>query len=382
MRVTLDWDDADAKEGNIERARRAVDGKPYELRRSSSGNGWHFIGYEAADDTSGGFENMMRLRDTFGDDPKRLRLDRKRWNAGSPFMQVLYRRKYMDRFEWPDAEKGYQTGHEARVVEQSDWKAAPSRERIKDPDTGRLDYPKISRLLANLRYGTQAELARKMDVSTSTVSRWVNNPDAGISEENRKELRRKARSQGIGHYKQTPDGGQAADRVKYVDPDETRRTLVEYIDVPWDTNIGDEDREYALLNTHTGSYNAAHGNRQLRHIHDDVTEHAMERLSPSMNGTSLDLDERNENFHGVSGWTREADSINYEREILDEGEADVYLDNLPEKPSKAYNPQDQPLFEVILWDDDMTELLWHVIGVWAGESVSDAVILRDNQGWW
>jgi len=385
MRVTLDWDTAAEQQDNLEAAKRAAEGNPWELRRSSSGTGWHFIGYGVANDTPGGFERMMNLRDLWGDDAKRLRLDRKRWNAGSPFMQVLYRRKYMDRTDWP-GETGYSTGNVANVVEQSDGvKASPLEEKIKTDD-GSLNYPKIARLMYD-RLGTQSAVADRLDRARSTVSGYLNDPTrlATLPSDStpKRRLRRFARSQGIGHYASTDDGGKAADDVRYIDDGDLRRTLVEYIDVPWDWEIGEADREYALLNTHTGSYNDNHSDKQLQAIHNDVTEHVLEALSPSNpeTGTKLNLDEQNTHF-SVDGWSREPDSINWEREYLDPNEQDVYLDNLPNTAGKSLNAAEQPLFEIILWDEDMTELIWHVIGVWTGSNVRNATILKDSKGWW
>lgn len=399
MRVTLDWDNDGEMAENLDAARRAFEDKPWELRQSSSGDGWHFIGYEGANDTARGFTNMMNLRETWGDDPKRLKLDRKRWSAGSPFMQVLYRRKYMDRRDFPAEDgSGYSTGNVAEVVEQNDAvKAAPESEKVKDEDTDELDYQKALNLALERKGWTASDLSDHLGSrndpriygdesggrSDSTIRAYLRGQRDVSSDAVRRWTRRQIRSKGIGHMAKTDDGGEAADDVRYIDDGDLRRTLVEYIDVPWDWEIGADDREYALLNTHTGSYNENHSDRQLHAIHDDVTNHVMEALSPSnpQTGEKLNLDAQNRNF-SVDGWSREPDSINYEAEYLDPNEHDVYLDNLPDKPSKAYNPAEQPVFEVILWDEDMTELIWHVLGVWTGESVRDAVILKDNKGWW
>lgn len=396
MRVTLDYDDPQALEDNIDAARRAFEDKPWELRRSSSGNGWHFIGYEGANDTRQGFESMMNLRETWGDDEKRRKLDRKRWAAGSPFMQVLYRRKYLDRRDFPDEDgSGYSTGLEAEVIEQNDAvKAAPEREKIKDEDTGRLDYQRMLTLVREETGLTQREVAEKTrlktyrtepggGISRSTVSAYERGERRVAAESLQRWLRRTARSRGIGHYAETESGGRAAEDVRYIDDGQLRRVLVEYVDVPWDWEIGEEDREYALLNVHTGSYNEAHGDRQLHMIHEDVTNHVMDCLSPENpeTGTRLNLDPQNTHF-SVDNWTREPDSVNYEAEYLDPGEDEVYIDNLPSVSQTDYNPHEQPIFEVILWDEDMTELLWQVLGVWSGSSVGDATILKDSRGWW
>jgi DNA-binding transcriptional regulator YiaG len=297
-------------------------------------------------------------------------------------MQVLYRRKYMDRHDYPTEDAGYSTGLEAEVVEQSPGvKAAPERERIKD-DSGRLNYRKIASLLRERYQGGTSELARKMDVSRSSVYRWMDGTNEP-SKTHQKGLRRKARSQGIGHYRETEDGsGEAADDVRYIDADDERRTLVEYVDVPWDWDIGGDDREYALLNIHTGSYNANHTDQQLHQIHDEVADRAMQLLSPTNDqGQTLDLDAQNTHF-STSGWSRERDSMNWERELLDDGEEDVYVGNLPSHPDKPDEPAKYPLVEIIVWNEDMTGLEWQVIGVWTGDSVGDMTVLKDTQGWW
>jgi hypothetical protein len=386
MSVTVDWDGEippapeDSTASNmLAHLRDKHEREPWELRKSSSGEGWHFIAYDALNSTARGFARSFKSREDAGDDDKRRRLDRKRWELNSPFMQVLYRRKYMERSEWPAEDgTGYSTGHDAEVIEQNTGvKAAPERERIKQDD-GSLDYLRIAELLADT-YGSAAALARKQDVSARTVYRWLNG-ESGISTENRKGLRRKARSQGIGHYAETDDGGKAADEVRFIDPDDERRTLVEYVDVPLDFDIGEDDREYGLLNIHTGSYNDNHTDRQLHAVHQDVADRTLEILSPRnpKTGTELNLDEQNTHYLGVSGWTREADSVNYERELLDDGEADVYLDNLPANTENDAEPEDNIIFEIILWDDGMTSIEWHVIGLWTGSTWRDATILKDE----
>lgn len=402
MRVTLDWDDGDAKQANLDAARSAAEGglgepRPWELRRSSSGDGFHFIAYDMANDTASGFERMMNLRELWGDDEKRLRLDRKRWEAGSPFMQVLYRRKYMSRSDFPSDGEGYSTGNVVDVIEQSDAvKAAPESERVKTD--GRINYRRLLELAREKTGLTQAEVADKTKLKTyakedggisrSTVSAYERGQRPVAAESLKRWLRRIGRSRGIGHYAETDDGGEAADEVRYIDDGDQRRTLVEYIDVPMGIkesgkgkeygNLDEEDREYALLNTHTGSYNPNHTDAQLHAIHDDVTDHVMEIFSPtSPDGTELNLSDRNDKFN-VDGWSREPDSVNYEREYLDPNEDEVYLSNMPNQGRLENEPGNQPIFEVILWDEDMTELIWHCIGIWAGSGPSDAIILKDR----
>lgn len=407
MRVTFDWDDDDARNGNLNELREKYDHRPWELRRSSSGDGWHFIVYEAFNDTPRGFSQTIPERDDYDDDAKRLRLDRERWGAGSPLMQVLYRRKYMDRHEPPAKDgTGYSTGHDAEVVEQNqNVKAAPEEERIKDPDTDKLDYQKALKLARREKGFSQAELAEYLQStktyaeepggkSRSTISDYERGQRSVDSASVRRWVRRTVRTRGLGHMAETADGGKAADEVRYVDRDTERRTLVEYIDVPVGVkeeakgkdyeNLTAEDREYGLLNVHTGTYNDNHSDGQLRAIHEDVTSHVLEVLSPEspVTGTKMGgpsgLDEQNRHFTGESGWTREPDSVNWERELLDEDEDEVYLSNLPDHPSKPDEPGQYPLFEVILWDEDMQDMEWHVIGLWTGSTVRDATVVKDR----
>lgn len=405
MRVTLDWDSAEEQQANLEQARDAFEDRPYEIRRSSSGNGWHFIGFDAANDTRSGFERSLNLREVWGDDPKRRNLDEKRYNRGSPFLQVLYRRKYMDRTDFPDPDDGYTTGNVAEVIEQNESaKVAPESERVKGPD-GEINYNRLLELVRERTGLTQAEVADKTHLKTyakedggisrSTVSAYERGQRDVTADSLRRWLRRIGRSRGIGHFAETDDGGKAVDDVKYVDPEQTRRTLVEYVDVPMDWDVGGDDREYGLLNIHTGTYNPNHSDQQLHRIHDGegggvgiekpmkrrgVADQALAVLSPTnpKTGTSLELDDQNESFRGISGWTREMDSLNYEKELLDDGEKDVYIENLPNSPEKPDNPGEQPLFEIILWDEDMSTFEWHCIGIWAGSDPSDAIILKDE----
>jgi len=414
MRTTIDWDSEEPPEfegetfdgSALEYIRQTQERYPWELRRSSSGDGWHVIVYENHNDTRRGFASSMADRRRLEDDEKRVNLDQDRWQVGSPFLQVLYRRKYMDRTDFPVGDgSGYSTGLKAEVVEQSEAiKAAPEEERVKDPDTGRLHYNKLLRLVRDATGLSQAEIAEKTKLKTyaqedggisrTTVSDYERGVREVAADSLKRWLRRTARSRGIGHYSETLGGGAAAEQVRYVDKEDQRRLLVEYVDVPVDFDIGEPDREYGLLNIHTGTYNANHSDEQLHRIHNGsgrgagveksisdrgVADQALAVLSPRnpKSGQELRLDDRNETFAGVSGWTRELDSVNYEKELLDEGEKDVYLGNLPNDSDAPSEPGNFPIFEIILWDDGMTEMLWHVIGLWTGSDPSEATILRD-----
>jgi transcriptional regulator with XRE-family HTH domain len=267
---------------------------------------------------------------------------------------------------------------------------------VKDEDTGRRDYQKLLQLVREETGLTQAEVSDKTKLKTyakedggvarSTISAYERGKRPVSADSLKRWLRRTARSRGIGHYAETDDGGQAAKEVRYIDPDDERRTLIEYVDVPLDFDIGEDDREYGLLNIHTGTYNENHSDRQLHAVHNGtpdtlgVAGRTLEILSPTnpKTGTELNLDEQNTHFVGQSGWTREADSVNYERELLDDGEQDVYLNNLPPNIQNNAEPSENIIFEVILWDENMTSIEWHVIGLWTGETWRDATILKDE----
>lgn len=414
MRLTLDWDteaeaerelpelNPDAAEEiglDLEQTRLSSIGSttsrtvsnPWELRRSSSGDGFHYVEY----DYTSSWNDVVDGRNEHGDDRKRLRLDLMRRQRGSPFLQVLYETKYMDRWGWKP-ETGNNSKHVAGEkfvsTEDATVKRVSEPDRIKD-ESGRLDYQKIARILASEEYGSQSALAESIGFARSTVGGWVRREHAP-SEAAQKKLRRRARGRGIGHYVETDSGGKSADRlddveVQYWDPDEKdqRRTIVEYCDAPWTTNEGgkrDKEKEYALLNIHTGSYNENHEDGQLKYVHDQITERALELLSPA----PLSLDRETEGHHGDAEFSREADSVNFENELLDQDETEFYLDNLIDRTpegqeivDRGLDPSKAILFEVILWTEDMSDLIWHVIGVW-NQSPSDSLIVEDSAGWW
>lgn len=382
MRLTLDWDSDRDLDHYVEQVTSRPDltrtgDPPHEIRQSSGGVGYHYVEPQAAGD----WETIMRLRDEYGDDSKRLKLDRRRHNLGSPFLQVLYQNKYMSRWGWQP-----ETGNEAEVTKPLRH-SVPEQERIKN-EAGRLMYDRIAEILSERVYGSGAGLAESIGVSGSTARRWIRG-DSEPSESNRKKLRRRARSHGIGHYLDEQD--KAAERaglaVEYVDSDEhrRRRTVVEYADAPWDWNIGDADREYGLINVHTGTFNDNHSEEQLKHIHDDIMDRVLELLSPSSprSGQQLSLDR--ETRHPVD---REESSVNYEDEILDLDEARYYRAGTISRTGSAGDDvsirdlEKHPIFEVIVWTDRQSSMEWHLIGVWDGETPEQATILTDSEGWW
>lgn len=396
MRLTLDWDNESALDNHYHdvRDRPTFGSNPWQLRYSSGPDGFHYVEWDAV----GTWADLVALREQHGDDPKRLRLDKKRHALGSPFLSVLYTTKYMDRWGWKP-----ETGQSGSVADGHE--VIPESERIKFD--GRLDYRKIASLLVADEYGTQAALSDSLGAGASTISGWLRG-ESEPSQGNRKKLRRRARSHGLGHFRDDKSIEKMGLDVDYYDPDgegfdgrEQRRTIVEYCDTPWSEQGEQYDPEatrtaedYAKLNVHTGSYNSAHSEKQLKAIHDKVVEHCLDALSPvapehleGIGGTrmggpdGLDRD----TMHPVS---REEDSVNYENELLDADEARYYRANMVGKTgaaSKGVTPDtaaSQPLFEVLLWDDTMTTVIWQVIGVWSGSTISDATIVADSLGWW
>lgn len=382
MRLTIDLDGVtDPSVLDEVRDRPQLDGSnPWQIRQSSSGNGLHYIEWDAAST----WDAVMDLREQFGDDDKRRRLDRVRHLYGSPFLQVLYDVKYMDRWGWEP-----ESGNQKQVLDGTSF--VPVGERIKSPD-GTLRYPQIAANLVEQVYGSQRELADSLDMARSTVSGWLSGahqPSAGA----RKKLKRRARHHGLGHYVEGADkaAGRMGLDVQYVEPDDKdlRRTIVEYADAPWDWDIGGDDREYALLNVHTGTFNDEHSEGQLKYVHDSVMEHVLEVLSPSNPETGQQLNLDRETRHPIN---REQDSVNYERALLDPDEARYYRGHMVSSTGATRQGIDvsdvesQIIFEVILWDGNMDGMHWHVLGVWAGDSVSDAVVVHERVdgggSWW
>lgn len=384
MRLTLDWDTEEERSDHFESVRDRQSlldlDNAWQLRQSSGGDGYHYQEWDAYGD----WPSVVQARENYGDDPKRLRLDKKRHGLGSPFLSVLYDTKYMGRWGWDKS-----SGNSVEVIDGSEVVT----ERIKF--NGLLDYHKIARTLVSDVYGTQAGLAESIGMGASTVSGWVNNAH-GVSEAAQKKLKRRARHHGIGHYRDDKSQEKHG-KVVYPDPEENpyRRTIVEYCDTPWseegeapEEGLEADERDYAKLNVHTGSYNDAHTEEQLKAIHDKVVEHVLDRLSPTnFEGTKMGgpdgLDR--DTMRPVN---REEDSVNYEAAVLDRDEASYYLarfvsqNNATRKGIGVPEARKQPLAEVLLWDEDMTSVIWQCMVVWTGSSVRDATVVKDTQRWW
>lgn len=381
MRITLDWDEEADKAEHFEavRNRPQLDGgEAWQLRRSSTNGGYHYEEWGAAGD----WQTAMQLRSEYGDDEKRIRMDMTRQMRGSPFLQVLYHTKYMERWGWDP-----ETGNSVQVLDGS--VLVEEGERIKNGN--RLDYQKIARLLATTVFDSHKALADSIGMGRSSVTGWING-DHDPSAAAREKLKRRARHYGLGHYHDDKSMENMGLDVAYTGDKERRRTIVEYLSVPWaddDETLKknadpDDDSEERTLNVHTGTFNEAHSEGQLKYIHDKIEETTRNILSPDNpdnNLPSLSLDREN------NVPQREADSVNYENALLDKDEARYYRANMVGKTENHHGVTTDeasklPIFEVVLWDDEMQNILWHVIGVWAGETVADTVILRDSQGWW
>lgn len=389
MRLTLDWDDDAALAANYDAFERAMQDRQYQLRQSSGGDGYHAVAWEAVPSTARAYERALLgmggadgLRAELGDDPKRLDLDRTRRGMGSPFTDVLYSRKYMARDDSPP----FNTGNVVEPLSGTEFRS--EREQYKDPETGRLDYHKLARLLVRHVYGSQRGLAESLGASPSTVSRWLSG--GGISAAYRKKLRRRGRSHDLGHNvgDKSADEREDVDVVFIGEDDPQRRTLVEYIDAPWGSDpeaIGDENREYAVCQVETGSVNPEHTDGQIRYAHNRAMKRVVRRLSPEspMNGVRLNLDR---DLGRSKGWTqrdlRHADSTFWEHSLLDEGEPAVYWENLPNRSRISGDPLDHIVTEVLLWDEDLSEVLWHVLMVEDSDSWHEHTVLVDSRGWW
>lgn len=390
MRITLDWDEEEDRQQHYDRVRGRPDldtgPDPWELRRSSTNGGYHYLEWDAAGD----WQTVMELRQEFGDDENRIRMDMLRRNRGSPFLQVLYTTKYMERWGWQP-----ESGNQAERIAGPG--ASPEEEQIKEDDGG-LNYGRILSLM--LGEHTQAEIAEKTALksyrderggrSRSTISSYARGSQSfaavGSSHPLKRVLRRWARSNDVGHYRDD----EAQDDVAF--SGERRRTIVEYYSVPWadsdselQANLSDDDEsEERLMNVHTGTFNPNHTDGQLKGIHDEVEQHARDVLSPANTDNELP----NLSLDRVNQIPRENDSVNFENELLDADEARFYRANMigntnaREKGIDVEHAERYPVFEVVLWNDTKTDILWHVIGVWTGSSVSDATIIRDSRGWW
>jgi hypothetical protein len=466
MRVTLDWDDAPALASNFNEAVRALVGDAglWDLAASSNGdliepdglvragavadvedaediqtalgdfdaarsdpealadvadrldldslpNGSHFAGYGRELTVPG----MFNLRGAFGDDGDRLTLDRNRWDRGSPHLQILFDRKYIDRHENPanTDEDGptWQSGRPARWVAGSE--VLDSSARLKDPDSGRLDYQKVLEQLADHPdFDSRAAVMRRVqergsvDVSTDPSKRGYDlaNGRRPFTRNEQKALRDYAEDRSLGHYRD----GRARD-MEYEDTlpegtaDRRRRCLIEYVDIVWDQG-GPEDRDpgddyFRELNVTTSTVNENNTNRQMKVTHDKAVQRAMDALNPtsSKNGVTLTHDrDRAANIDaaigalpdGAGGPSRNPDSLNWEDRRLDSDEVERYLDNLTmhtSNPAHIDRAETNPLVEVTLYGDDPVgapDPIWHVIVIDDGDRLADGTIIEDSRGWW
>lgn len=366
MRLTLDWDDDDTKEEFLPQVtgRASLTGEPnYTLKRSAGGDGWHYIEYDAA--TEWGI--ITELRDRYGDDSNRIRLDLQREMRGSPFLQVLFEYKYLDRLGLDFTSAAGQ----ATVVEQ----ASLSRDTF---EAGNVRYREALKILkangfgpnvlaATLKDSYQAESGGR---SASTIRSYIRGDRPVTSQAVRRITRRRLRSQELGHF--AVDG-----------PRPDRRSFVEYLDITWkeldgEDELEDIEPEYYLAQVETGTLNENISNEFLKDVHDDLANEVLARLSPEspLTGEVLEHNRRNEN--ALNPVSRSIDSLNFEDEPLDSDEAQYYMDNLPESDS---DPSEHIFFEVLLFDDTGS-IAWQVLGLYDGDSISEVTILKDTNGWY
>jgi hypothetical protein len=401
VRATFDWDDDEVMAQNLQAAKQLSENRGgWTLKQSSSGDGYHFVAYGAVNDTRQAYERLIGLdpdsqglRAAFGDDEKRIALDRKRWNLGSPFQQVLYDWKYLSRSD----RKPFSTGNEAHVI--NGYNVVDEDERILN-ESGRLDYDRALNLLLDREGYTQRDLAETTQLksyrdeqggrSRSTVGRYYRNgglnallDKVGSGHPLLRVVRRRARSAGIGHFE---DDESRTDRTQYRDG-RTRRTLVEYIDVPWGSRPregSDADRDYRLAQVETGTVNENHTDGQHRYVHEQAVGRVLDRLSPTSpeNGVTLDLDRDLLNPMDSPDDLRQPDAVHYEDTVLDDGEAEVYWGNLPNRQRIDGDPKDHVTVEVMLWNEEMTSVEWHVLAVDDGDGWTQHTVLKDSTGWW
>lgn len=412
-----DADTAEAVQTALDAFEDAQDADPETLRRvadrldlDSLPDGSHFTGYGNRLSIDG----MLNLRGAFGDDGRRLDLDRNRVERGSPHLQLLFDRKHISRREDPanKAEDGptWTTGRPAAYVAGTN--ITDVEERVKDPETGRLDYPKIIEMLAeHPDFGSRAALFRRIqdrgsvDVSTRPSARGYDlvneRDDREPTRAEKKALRDYAEDRDLGHY----SGGRAR-RTVYTDelPEgvaaRERRALVEYVDVVWSDkdseDRGPEDDYFRELNVTTSTLNENNTNRQVKVTHDHSVRHAMECLNPTgRGGVTLEHQrERAANVDQADGQppigemgetTRNPDSLNWEHRQIDADEAERYLGNLPvDTVAEADRAETNPIVEVTLYGEDPVNdpPIWHVIVLDDGDRLSQGTIIKDSMGWW
>ena len=368
MRLTLDWDDNETKEQFFPQVtqRGTLTGEPnYTLKRSAGGEGWHYIEYDAAST----WPAITQLRDEYGDDENRIRLDLMREMRDSPFLQVLFKYKYLPRLGIDfDGAAGV-----AEVVERATLK----RDTFSD---GRIDYQETLRVLrAN---GVSAsDLAETLadsyldesgGRSASTIRAYTRGDRPVTSDAVRRIARRRLRGRNLGHFSPTAE-----------QPRPDRRTFIEYVDITWKELNGEEklediDPEYRLCQIETGTLNQNIGGPFLKDIHDDLANRILEILSPLSPLTGEVLEHNRRNLKAVNPVSRSVDSLNFEDEPLDQDEADYYMANLPDSES---DPREHIFFEVLLFDEPGENIVWQLLGLYDGDSIDDVTILKDTNGW-
>jgi len=372
MRLTLDWDDEQAKNDNLDAVvnRDSLRGPAdYTLKRSAGGTGYHYIEYNAA----GSWSEVIGLRDTYGDDRKRLQLDLMRQRAGSPFLQVLFEAKYLERFS------------EGGDLSTASGRRSTIRSAAIAQDTkvaGRINYTAALKVLID----TQADitpqsiaadlktayLSESGGRSVSTIRAYLRGDRPVRSNAVRRWTRRRIRSRSVGHF------SAAGDRPR-------RRSYVEYLDIVWSDeppskDIEASEKEYLLCQVETGVVNDNISDSFHKDIHDDIANYVLKVLSPFSPITKTTLGHNRRNERAVNPVSRQIDSLNYESEPLDRDELRFYMDNLPTPTD--YDPENHIFFEVLLFDDSGESIEWQVLGLHTGDRIEAATILKDTRGWW
>ena len=373
MRLTLDWDDEETKNNNLEAVvnRESITGPAdYTLKRSAGGEGYHYIEYNAA----GSWPEVTALRDKYGDDRKRLQLDLLRQRQDSPFLQVLFEAKYLDRFA-EGGDLGSAAGR--RTTIQSAQIAKETKV------AGRINYRAALQVLV----GTQddmspQQISRRINrfktynslsggKSVSTINAYLRGYRPVTSEAVQRYVLRAIRNRQLGHFSAAGDKPRRRSYVEYLD--------IVYSDEPPSVDIEESEKDYLLCQVETGVVNDNISDSFHKDIHDDVANYVLKVLSPFSPITKTTLGHNRRNEQAVNPVSRQIDSLNYESEPIDRDELRFYLANMPTPAN--YDPENYIFFEVWLFDEN-EGVEWQVLGRHTGDRIESATILKDTNGWW
>jgi hypothetical protein len=426
-RLTLDWDDQAVYEQNMERVRdRSVaenqtlgsfvgesgsesETRPYELYQSSSGEGYHYVEYDAVDDWRG----QLRLRQEYNDDAKRLGMDALRYGVGNPFVAALWNVKSLNQRRIttvnPDVKPLFPEWRKRSHLVESVGISTPERvaewDRTRIKYGGEINYIKLVKLLVGRigpgHYESGAALGRdlanpdngaegvlKTDAPRKTVSKWVTGErdPANSTPEIRRALRRRARKHDLGHY----ENGEATEVEPPGEPfvGVTRRHYGESMVAP-DFDRGEVNGYYGLY-VRTGYFGptyAPDGSRRLPPenklgvIHNKIVENVREILSPGGYADEEDVKKR-----------VKRGPINYERKPLEREEAADYQTRMRQVHGDGgYDLSESVLWTVTLVDeqDGLADpsLVWYATGVWDGRATQSVrrgarLLGEKKKQWW